>query len=96
MRYNPMTDYLKKQHRCGAKVKSRKGATCQQVAMANGRCYWHGGKSTGPRTKEGLLRMKQSKIKHGFYTKEQINDRKAFRSQLQQAKDELNGILDTL
>lgn len=38
--------------------------------MKNGRCRLHGGKSTGPRTREGLERMRQFKIKHGRYTKE--------------------------
>ena len=54
--------------RCGAKT--RKGHPCTQPAMPNGRCRLHGGKSTGPRTREGLERMRQSKIKHGCYTKE--------------------------
>jgi hypothetical protein len=38
--------------------------------MKNGRCRLHGGKSTGPRTPEGLERMRQSKFKHGKYSKE--------------------------
>ncbi len=38
--------------------------------MKNGRCRLHGGKSTGPRTPEGLERMRQSKLKHGKFTKE--------------------------
>jgi hypothetical protein len=54
--------------RCGAKT--RKGHLCTQPAMPNGRCRLHGGKSTGPRTREGLERMRQSKIKHGCYPKE--------------------------
>ncbi len=40
---------LNKQPRCGAKVKSREGTTCQQVAMANRRCYWHAGKKYEPK-----------------------------------------------
>ena len=31
---------------CGAKT--RAGGTCKRKASANGRCYFHGGKSTGP------------------------------------------------
>lgn len=38
--------------------------------MKNGRCRLHGGKSTGPRTREGLERMRQSKLKHGKFSKE--------------------------
>jgi hypothetical protein len=68
--------------RCGAKLRSRDGATCRQVAMTNGRCYLHGGKSTGPRTKEGLERMQQSKTKHGYYSKARIEERKYFRLKL--------------
>lgn len=35
----------KAKHLCGAKTRS--GGKCQSVAMANGRCRIHGGKSTG-------------------------------------------------
>ena len=38
--------------------------------MANGRCRLHGGKSTGPRTAEGLERMRRAKTKHGLYSAE--------------------------
>jgi hypothetical protein len=41
--------------RCGARSK-RTGKPCQGAAMPNGRCKLHGGKSTGPRTPEGLER----------------------------------------
>ena len=42
--------------RCGAKT--RKGTPCKAPAMKNGRCRMHGGKSTGPRTPEGLERTR--------------------------------------
>ena len=54
--------------RCGART--RHGAACQSPAMPNGRCRMHGGKSTGPRTTEGLERMRHAKTRHGIYTKE--------------------------
>jgi hypothetical protein len=38
--------------------------------MRNGRCRLHGGKSTGPRTPEGLERMRRAKTKHGKYSEE--------------------------
>ena len=38
--------------RCGAKCKQRDGF-CINPAMKNGRCYIHGGKSTGPKPKHG-------------------------------------------
>lgn len=40
---------------CGAKT--RGGTPCKQRAIfANSRCKWHGGMSTGPRTKKGKKR----------------------------------------
>ena len=38
--------------KCGAKCKQRDGF-CINPAMKNGRCYIHGGKSTGPKPKHG-------------------------------------------
>ena len=35
--------------------------------MANGRCRMHGGRSTGPRTPEGLARLAAARTKHGAY-----------------------------
>lgn len=52
--------------RCGAKT--RRGSACQAPAMANGRCRLHGGKSTGPRTAEGLEKCRRANWKHGFYS----------------------------
>lgn len=51
--------------RCGAKT--RKGGFCGHYAMKNGRCRYHGGKSTGP---------SQPRLKHGYYTKEAKEFRK--------------------
>jgi len=38
--------------------------------MKNGRCDLHGGKSTGPRTPEGLERSRKANWKHGQYSAE--------------------------
>ncbi len=35
--------------------------------MPNGRCRMHGGASTGPRTAEGLERIRQARTMHGGY-----------------------------
>lgn len=43
------------QRRCGAHCKST-GMPCQAKAMVNGRCRYHGGLSTGPKTEEGRRR----------------------------------------
>jgi hypothetical protein len=56
--------------RCGAKT--RKGTPCKGPAMLNGRCRMHGGKSTGPRTPEGLERSREANFKHGLYSAESI------------------------
>jgi hypothetical protein len=52
--------------RCGAKARTT-GCACQAPAMANGRCWSHGGKSTGPRTPEGLARLAAANTTHGKY-----------------------------
>ncbi len=59
---NPPGDYLAAP-RCGART--RAGGSCRQPAMPNGRCRLHGGKSTGPRTPEGLARRRRAGWKHG-------------------------------
>ena len=40
---------------CGA-ARKYDGKPCQAKALANGRCYLHGGKSTGQRTIEGKVK----------------------------------------
>jgi hypothetical protein len=54
--------------RCDARTRS--GAKCRAPAMSNGRCRMHGGKSTGPRTSEGLERMRRANTRHGNYSEE--------------------------
>ena len=50
-----MTDYQRYAPICGAKT--RRGTACAQtVLFAGGRCKFHGGYSTGPRTPEGKAR----------------------------------------
>ena len=63
---NPPGDYMTAP-RCGAK--NRRGMSCQCPAMrGRRRCRLHGGKSTGPRTAEGLERVRQAATRHGFYS----------------------------
>jgi ribosomal protein L32 len=54
--------------RCGART--RNGQPCKSPAMSNGRCRMHGGTSTGPRTPEGLDRLRRARTKHGLYSAE--------------------------
>ncbi|GIP39029.1 hypothetical protein J31TS4_23090 [Paenibacillus sp. J31TS4] len=49
---------------CGAKTKS--GEPCKKAALANGRCRFHGGKSTGPKDPSKLKGNKNA-LKHGLY-----------------------------
>ena len=54
--------------RCGAKT--RPGHPCGHYAMANGKCRYHGGKSTGARNP-------YRNVKHGLYTQEALEMRRA-------------------
>jgi hypothetical protein len=67
---NPAGDYLAAP-RCGAHT--RAGTCCRQPAMPNGRCRFHGGLSTGPRTAEGLQRSRTARYVHGGRTAEIID-----------------------
>ena len=64
--------------RCGART--RNGGSCKSPAMPNGRCRMHGGKSTGPRTAEGLERMRRTNTKHGLYSAETVRVMRAIRA----------------
>lgn len=52
--------------RCGAKARSAGGRPCRHVALANGRCHYHGGKAAithGRETKQAHAeRTRQRKI----------------------------------
>jgi len=54
--------------RCGART--RLGVACRSPAMANHRCRMHGGRSTGPRTEQGLARLRAARTVHGLYSAE--------------------------
>ena len=54
--------------RCGARTKA--GGACHRPAVKRtGRCRRHGGKSTGPRTEDGLELLVASKTTYGRTTK---------------------------
>lgn len=53
------------QAKCGAKTRQG-GAPCKDIAMANGRCKRHGGKSTGPKTT--LVGDKNPNANSGIYS----------------------------
>ena len=88
--------------RCGAKT--RRGTACLRPAnKINGRCRLHGGASTGPRTADGRARISAANLRHGKFTKDKIEKRRAsaargweIRRELRQMERELiaNGLLD--
>ena len=67
--------------RCGAKT--RPGRPCGHYAMKNGRCRYHGGKSTG---------AKNPPIKHGIYTKKTIANNKYLRELLRESNQTIADI----
>jgi len=71
--------------RCNAMAKTT-GVRCKQAAMKNGKCYWHGGASTGP----PLGNM--NSFKHGMYTKESLERQKNTRQLLKTCREALNNI----
>jgi hypothetical protein len=75
-------------NKCGART--RQGHPCRQPAMKNGRCRMHGGKSTGPRTKEGRERCRQARLKTGEHTVESIESRRRFQKFLTECRATLN------
>ena len=70
--------------RCEAKTRS--GGLCGHFAMKNGRCRYHGGKSTG-------AKHPHRHIKHGLFTKEAILERRAINKFLKDARDGIKEIL---
>lgn len=71
---------------CGAKAKTHGHQPCRELAMANGRCHLHGGKSTGAKTEEGRYRQKMASWKHGVRSKETRNEAISLRQMIQQCK----------
>ena len=47
--------------------------------MKNGRCRMHGGLSTGPKTAEGIERIRAARTKHGRYSQASIAARREAR-----------------
>jgi hypothetical protein len=73
--------------KCGAKTRS--GEPCKKLGMKNGRCKFHGGKSTGPKTLEGKLRAALSNYKHGFYSKAAKEERRQTAEWIRQTRQSL-------
>jgi hypothetical protein len=67
-------------------AKTRSGTPCQCPAMKNGRCRLHGGLSTGPKTPEGIERIRRANLKHGKYTKAAKHERRLFRAMVRDSR----------
>ena len=80
--------------RCGAKT--RQGSACQAPAMPNGRCRLHGGKSTGPRTAEGLERCRTANWKHGLYSSQALAERHQVRELMRSSAQLLEDLTKAL
>ena len=83
-----MGDWRGKPHeqipRCGAKT--RLGDPCQRFAMSNGRCEFHGGKSTGPKD------LRKWHLKHGRFSKDSIAERRVFAALVREAREVLEAM----
>ena len=80
---NPPGDFSKAA-RCGAKT--RRGTPCKCSAMPNGRCRIHGGLSTGPKTGDGIERIRRAVTKHGRYSGAAKAERQRIRALLRDAR----------
>lgn len=69
---------------CGAKT--RRGASCRNLPMRNGRCRMHGGTSTGPKTAAGLAKARQVVTIHGGRSREMIEFRRRLRGMRAEAR----------
>jgi hypothetical protein len=76
--------------RCGAK--NRRGTHCMCPAMPNGRCRLHGGLSTGPKTPEGIERIRRAVTKQGRYTAAAKRERELYRSLLCECREMLKSV----
>lgn len=82
-----------KARRCGAKT--RNGTLCRRAAERNPRsgkrtrCRFHGGLSTGAKTEEGKVRSAAAAFRHGRYTKQMQEARKALHEKLKALKAHL-------
>lgn len=75
---------------CGAKTRvSVISDSCRRIAMPNGRCHLHGGKSTGAKTKVGKMRQKMASWKHGRRSKEAIEKTRFLKNLLRSCNERL-------
>jgi hypothetical protein len=74
---------------CGARARTNEYQLCKCIAMVNGRCHLHGGKSTGSKTRAGKLIQKMASWKAGMQLKETIAEAKTVRQVMHSYREEL-------
>jgi hypothetical protein len=81
--------------RCGAKT--RRGPPCQRPARkVNGKCRLHGGRSSGPKTREGLAKIAVANTTTGQHTKAMITKRREDAEIAKRLRDRLRVIEQNL
>src|SRR4051794_25575601 len=80
--------------RCGAKSK-RTGLPCRAAGIKKaegvyGRCQFHGGRSTGPKTAEGKAHA--SHQKHGYYSRSRIEQRQNSNALVRELRREVEAL----
>ena len=74
--------------RCGARTRS--GSPCKRPGnKTTGKCKLHGGRSTGPKTPEGLERIIKSRTTHGNFSKDRRERARQFAKHGRQLRAEL-------
>jgi hypothetical protein len=80
---------------CGARTRS--GEKCRQLGMVpSGRCRFHGGLSTGPRTPEGRERCRRARWKHGGRSKAAIEAERALNAYLRVLRTQVTQVIAQL
>lgn len=80
---------------CQAKSK-RSGQRCKNFAVKAKRvCHMHGGKSTGPRTKKGLMKAASANLKHGWNTKAALAEVKFLKQLFRDCKKKFGAMKPT-
>ncbi len=72
---------------CKARSKRSKKQCLKWAVRGRTTCHMHGGKSKGPKTKEGKMRARQAAYKHGLNTQEALKQHLEIKSLIRQSKN---------
>ena len=73
--------------RCSARSKRTQLRCGAPAIKGKTKCYYHGGRSTGPRTEIGKANSAKANLKHGKYTKQAQAEHSEASAQLSQLED---------